>query len=108
MTRPDVSELAAVLWRTNRPGAGALDEQPEEMQEIYWRAADAALGWMVGAAIDPLCVLAVLADDLAEKLAFKYNNPGYFDDGVREMFDRYASIVGNEKLSDEVRKARKL
>lgn len=108
MSRPDANELAAVLWHTNRPDAGELTEQPEAMQEVYARAADAAIGWFVGDKIDPLSVLAELTDDLAEMLAYRYNKPGYFVDGVREIFDRYTEIVGEENLSDEVRKARKL
>lgn len=108
MTRPDANELAGILWHTNRPDAGELTDQPEAMQEVYARAADAAIGWFVGGSIDPLSVLAELTDDLAEMLAFRYNKPGYFADGIREIFDRYAEIVGEENLSDEVRKARLL
>lgn len=108
MTRPDANELAGILWRTNQPDGGELTDQPEAMQEVYARAADAAIGWFVGGSIDPLSVLAELADDLAEMLAFRHNKPGYFADSVREIFDRYAEIVGEENLSDEVVKARKL
>lgn len=107
MTRPDSNELAAILWRTNRPGVGELTEQPEAMQEVYARAADAAIGWFTSGAIDPMSVAIVLAEDLAEQLAWKYNNQG-FDDGIRETFDRLAEILGEENLSPEVRKARKL
>jgi hypothetical protein len=79
------------------------------MQETYWRAADAAIGWFAGGHIDPMSVVIRVAEDLAEKAAFKYNNPrGYFEDGIRETLDHYAKLIGEENLTDEVRKAREL
>lgn len=49
-----------------------------------------------------------IALDLAEQLAFKLNHPMWFADGVRESFDRYVELVGEENVTDEVRRAREL
>lgn len=49
-----------------------------------------------------------IAMDMAEQLAFKLNNPMWFADGVRESFDQYTKLVGEENLTDEVKQARTL
>lgn len=55
-----------------------------------------------------LHVASRVAAELAEQLAFKLNHPTWFADGVRCSFDKYAALVGEENLTDEVRKARQI
>jgi hypothetical protein len=101
-------ELAAVLWEQNFPDGGALAAQATTTQGVYERAASAAIEWFVDKTLEREGSAVEVASDLAEKLAFKLNHPQQFEDGVRSTFDRYAELVGDENLTNEIRKAREI
>lgn len=101
-------ELAAVLWEQNFPDRCSLAAQATTTQGVYERAASAAIEWFIDKTLEREDSAVEVAARLAEELALKYNHSGWFVDGVRDTFDRYAELVGEENLSDEIRKARKL
>lgn len=111
MIEYDPKELAEVIWQKNVPGATPLalvkEDQPERVK-VYTDAARAAIEWFIDKTLEREGSAVEVAAALAEELALKYNHPGWFVDGVRDTFDRYAELVGEENLSDEIRKARKL
>lgn len=108
MIEYDPDELADLLFRKHANGKGSLADQPHTVQVTYRLVADTALDWFVTKTLDREGSAVEVAASLAEELALKYNHPGWFVDGVRDTFDRYAELVGEENLSDEIRKARKL
>lgn len=101
-------ELAGVLWEQNNPERGSLEAQVATVQGVYVRAASAAIEWFVTKTLDREGSAVEVAAELADQLAFKTNNPMQFADGVRETFDKYAELVGDENLSEEIRKAREI
>jgi hypothetical protein len=105
-----VLEVAEAMYQAGKAGPGpkmpeSLDELNRPTQERYLLLARAAIE-SVGAP-QPAAAVAIppLVLDLAEELAFKLNHPGQFSDRVREVFDRYSSVVGRDRLTDEVKAA---
>ena len=86
----------------------SLDELNPRTQQLYLNRAKAAIAVTgepkpAGAAGD-----VDLLADLAEHLAFRLNHPGQFWDGVRGVLERYAELVGDDRVSDEVRAAMRI
>lgn len=103
-----VDELAELIWQTNLPGATPLLDtegtHPDRLR-VYRQAAIVALRFVAERDDHPALEL---AKDLAYQLAFKLNNPWWFADSVRESFDRFADLIGEENLNSEIRIAREI
>lgn len=80
----------------------SLDELSPHTQKRYLLLAGAAVAAMPAQA--PVSVPQLVLD-LAEQLALKLNHSHSFADDVGEVFDRYAAVVGEDRITDEVRKA---
>jgi hypothetical protein len=110
---PSGVEVAEAMYQAGKVGAGPkmpeyLDEVNAKTQERYLLLACAAIaitGEPPSLMVTPDDGGAQLLDDLAHQLAFKLNNPMWFADGVRDVLERYATHVGENRVDDEVRKA---
>lgn len=100
-------EVAEAMYQAGKAGPGpkmpdSLDELSRATQERYLLLADAAISVMKAA--EPVKVPQLVLD-LAEELAFKLNHPQSFSNRVREVFANYVEIVGDARVTEEVRKA---
>ncbi len=111
MIGPGVFEVAEEMYQAGADAIpsktpASLGDVAAHTQKRYLLLAEAAMT-ATGAPAPkiPQAEGRVVLELLAEHLAWKMRNPGQFWDGVREVFDRYAALVGEANLSDEVRKA---
>ncbi len=104
-------EVAEAMYQAGKAGPGpkmpdSLDELAVATQNRYLLLADAAMSVTgEGSAASASVSVPRLVLDLAEELAFKLNHPMSFSDRVREVFVAYVSVVGDDLVTDEVRKA---
>lgn len=102
-------EVAEAMYQAGKGGAGrkmpdSLDELNAHTQARYLLLAGAAID-IVGESSAERASVPSLVLDLAEQLAFKLNHPTWFADSVREVLDRYVAVVGEGRVTDEVRRA---
>lgn len=108
-----VFEVAEAMYQAARAESPAkskesLDELNPRTQQLFLNRAKAAIE--ITGPPRPAGVVgdAELLADLAEHLAWKLNHPMEFWDGVRGVLERYAEVVGEDRISDEVRAAMQL
>lgn len=88
--------------------AETLDELSPATQRRYLMLAEAAIAANPAPPSPsglPRTAARRLLDRFAEQLAFKLNHPNSFNEGIRDVFELYAKVVGEEGLSAEVKKA---
>jgi hypothetical protein len=105
-----VIEVAEAMYQAGKEGPGprmpdSLDELNRPTQERYLLLARAAIAATGGPAAPTSVSVPRLVLDLAEELAFKLNHPQQISDRVREVFLAYVQVVGDDLITDEVRKA---
>jgi len=99
-----VDRVAQAMYESVK--AASSKDLPERFTEIEPHSVE-RYRLLAGAAVEALPYPAELLADLAWQLAYKYQHPGSFVDGVRGTFENYVEEIGKEFADEIVLKAAK-
>jgi len=111
----DAAVVAEAMYQAARSATPAktaetLDELSPSTQRRYLMLAEVAIEAYGSARTPspsglPRSAARQLLDLFAESLAYKLNHPNSFNESIRDAFELYAKVVGDDALSAEVKKA---